>query len=887
MFCKALLCAAAVAAGTQESAMARNPVDVLRESNEGIRRVVLDNGLVVLLKEDRSAEWVAIQYWVKAGSIHEGERLGGGLSHYLEHMVFKGTPTREPGRISKDIADAGGDINAYTSMDRTVFHAALPAAKWRTGLATLTDAVFHPNFPEEEWAREREVILRECDMNDDNPDRVLSRMTWETAYQAHPYRVPVIGWRDILTTMGRGDLADYHRAHYSPHNMILAVCGAVGLDEMEAAVREEAGREPRTPVAPAYVPQEPPQQGERRAVKTGPYRTLRMEWSFHTTRTTDADTPALDVLAAVVGSGRSSRLVKEFREERRLAHAIEAYNYTPQDPGLFGIGAECAPEKAAELEAGLREAVAGWATADFGEAELERARQEVLTWAVNELATMEGQAAAMASGEFYEGNPRRMEGYLRQVEGVSADDLRRVAAKWLREENGTWAILAPEGWRDRAGREAAGAGEMRLEMRTLANGVRVVTREDPRLPLVAISVVAGGGQLAEESGKSGLAALSSQLLTRGTARHTAAELAERLERRGVSMTAFSGRNTYGLELSGLAAELGPMLETAAECWRESTFPEDETAKARDLQAAAIRNSLEKPTTHASRMVLDAFFAGHPFHCPPSGDLDEVERLSRDDAAAYHRRLGVGANLVVAVFGDIRADEAAAAVERLFGGLEAGEAPVFPELPPPPEGPVRVEKTLPYSQTVVIRAWPGIATLDPRDLPAALLADSLSGLSSDLFVEVRDKRGLAYYTGASQFQGPVGGLFQIYAGTTEEGLGEVERQIGIQTDRLRGEGLRRDEFDRGVAQLLADDAQTVQLNATLARECAIDELQGLGYRHPLETAEHLKAVTPESVRAAAESLFDGAREVTAVVHSGKGGGEEREDDGDGDGGEDDE
>ena len=109
--------------------MAQNPVDVLKTSNAGIRRLVLDNGLIVLLKQDRSAPLVAIQYWVGAGSIHEGKQLGGGLSHYLEHMIFKGTATRGPGQVSKEIADAGGEINAYTSTDRTVFHATLPAAR--------------------------------------------------------------------------------------------------------------------------------------------------------------------------------------------------------------------------------------------------------------------------------------------------------------------------------------------------------------------------------------------------------------------------------------------------------------------------------------------------------------------------------------------------------------------------------------------------------------------------------------------------------------------------------------------------------------------------------------------------------------------------------------
>ena len=133
--------------------MAQDPVDVLKASNQGVRRLVLENGLTVLLKEDRSAPMAAIQFWVGAGSIHEAEHLGGGLSHYLEHMVFKGTPTRGPAQVSQEIADAGGDINAYTSNDRTVFHTSLPASRWQVGLDVLTDAVFHPAFPEDEWAR--------------------------------------------------------------------------------------------------------------------------------------------------------------------------------------------------------------------------------------------------------------------------------------------------------------------------------------------------------------------------------------------------------------------------------------------------------------------------------------------------------------------------------------------------------------------------------------------------------------------------------------------------------------------------------------------------------------------------------------------------------------
>ena len=146
-------------------------VDLSQRSNSGLRRFVLENGMGVLLKEDHSAPVVAIQVWVGAGSIYEDEHLGCGLSHFVEHMIFKGTPTRSPGDISRQISDVGGDINAYTAHERTVFYVKLPSHGWRAGLDVLSDAVMHASFPEDEWQREQEVILREFAMGRDDPLR--------------------------------------------------------------------------------------------------------------------------------------------------------------------------------------------------------------------------------------------------------------------------------------------------------------------------------------------------------------------------------------------------------------------------------------------------------------------------------------------------------------------------------------------------------------------------------------------------------------------------------------------------------------------------------------------------------------------------------------------
>lgn len=871
----------ALAAGMEAAMASEAEVAALEKSNDGIRRWTTENGLTVLMKRDPSAPVVAIQYWVGAGAIHEGQWLGGGLSHYLEHMVFKGTERRGPGAISQEVADAGGEINAYTSNDRTVFHVVMPSEKAELGLDILTDAVFHPTFPEEEWKREREVVLREVAMGEDDPGRVMSKLSMEETYRVHPYRVPIIGWKDILTKMGREELKAYHEKHYSPDNMILSIAGDFDPEAMAAAVKRQLAGVERRSREPVYVPQEPRQTAERVRREEGNYGVTRISWTFHGVATGTEDMAALDLLAGVTGSGRSSDLARRLQEERKLATSVEAWNYTPQDPGVFGIYAECAPENETELIAAIREEVERWKREGFDEAALERARAEVLVASVKQLATAEGQAASMAAGEYYAGDPRRTESYLAEVGRVTTEDLRRMAEKYLTRENGTWVILAPAGSgtvevRGEAAKEAAAPTMHRLE-----NGVRVVVLENDRLPLVYMAAYLGGGQLGEKAGEEGSAKLAASLLTRGTKRHGTMELAELLERKGIALSGTSGRNTYGMNGMSLASEWETLAEALGECLTEATFPEEETAAQIVRQRAGLRQENERPMARASQLMRDAWFPGHPYQWSLFGREESLDAMTRETVADYHARHLKGGNLVVAVFGAVKEEAVLAKLSEVLGGVAPGEAPKWPALPEGPKGTARTEAESPFQQTLLLRTMRGLRTGDPRDTALGVVLDALSGMSSDLFAEVRDKRGLAYYTGATQNCGPVGGLVIVYAGTTEEGVGEVERLVESERERLVKEGPREDEISRAVEQQLVDVARMRQDGAAVAQSCALDELLGLGYEYTLKTAERLKSLDPEAVRKTAAELLGAEESVTVVLHAAPGAaGEEDGDEGDG-------
>src|SRR4051812_7420593 len=230
---------------------------------EPVERIVLPNGVTLIVKPDRSAALASVQVWVKTGSIHEGANLGAGLSHFLEHMLFKGTTRRAGREISATVQAHGGYINAYTTFDRTVYYIDLPSEHAGVAIDILADAVLNSTLPADEVTKEREVILREIAMTKDDPDNRLWDALFSTAFREHPFRQPIIGHRDVFSAVTRDDLYSYYRARYVPNNLVVVIVGDIDLEKTRAAVAEHFGAAPRARLAPVLVPTEPLQLAPR------------------------------------------------------------------------------------------------------------------------------------------------------------------------------------------------------------------------------------------------------------------------------------------------------------------------------------------------------------------------------------------------------------------------------------------------------------------------------------------------------------------------------------------------------------------------------------------------------------------------------------------------
>ncbi len=836
---------------------------ILKQANDRIQTSKLDNGMTLLIKEDHAAPVVSIQIWVGSGSIHEGNLLGGGLSHYVEHMVFKGTPNRKPGEIAKTIISLGGELNAYTSLDRTVFFTDIPSRNWKAGLETLADAVINASFPDDEWRREKDVILREFSMGKDNPDRQVQELLFQTAYSIHPYRLPVIGLSEIFKSITREDLLDYYHRRYVPDNMVAVVVGDITVAEARATLTKAFSGFARKPNPPVFIPQEPNQTAPRHIRQSGPYENSRLMVGFHTVSLFDPDAPALELLAAITGGSQSSRLVQDIKETQKLVHDINASSFTMRDPGLFVIGAELDPSKEAEALDAIYAATASWAKTPFSKLEIEKARRMMLVGELARLQTMHGQAASYAEGQLFMEDPRYAEAYLSRLQAVTPADLQTVAKKYLQPANRITVILGPEK-ESAAAIPAAMNQPSEVFKKTLSSGIPLIIREDHRLPFIYVCAAFLGGTITETEQNSGITQLFSEMLTRGTPNRSASEIAASLEQRGIDLSPFAGYNSFGLRGQALSADANLLMDVMFDCLGQSTFPTNEIDKQKTIQLAAIEARKEQPM-QVAREALDALiFAGHPYRLPQTGMPESVAKLDQKALRDYCRRQLVSGNMALSIFGDITAKEAEALAEKYTRRIRRDLAPARWAAPPTPTLPARVAAYEPREQCIVLFGFPGTGLADPRRDALLLLENAMSGMSSHLFETVREKRGLAYYASTSQRVGIDSGLFMLYAGTRADALPEVEKLLGAEIERVTTKGLDPDEIDRARNMVIAEHEMGLQDNGNLAMVCALNELYQLGFDYEFSTRKRIEAVTPDQIRQTAASILSTNRLAISIV-----------------------
>src|SRR5437773_8374035 len=591
---------------------------------------ILPNGLTVIVQEDHSAPVASVQAWCATGSIDEDQHLGAGLSHILEHMLFKGTKTQSANQIAQGIQDVGGYINAYTSFDRTVFWIDVPKDGVGTALKALSDATMNSTLPPDEYKKEQEVIRREFAMGMDDPDRMVSLLLFGTAYQRHPYRFPVIGELEIYNQLTQEQVMQYYKTRYVPNNLTFVVVGDVDAEKVRQQLGDLFKPYPEKSLKPVFIPSEPPQLGRREVHREFSTELTHLAMAWHIPEVTSPDVPALDLLSTILGDGRSSRLYRRVREEAGLAFGISAFSYTPGDPGLFGIDATVDPKKHEAAEELALRIVDEVKHAGVTAEELAKAKKIMLSHHLGTLTTMRGQASDIGSNWLLTHNLNFSRDYLEAVQKLTLEDIKRVAATYLTENNLTVVSLNPKGSLagKAEGAKAVAAGE--IQKFELSNGLRLLVREDPRLPLVAMGAAFRGGLLAETPQDNGSTRLTAKVLLKGTKTRTAEQIANQIEAVGGSISSDAGNNSFTVAVEVTKPDVKLGLDLISDVLLNATMPEKAITREKEIQIAAIQQEEEQLTAVARNIMRQALFPQHPYALRSNGSVDSAQGSTQND-----------------------------------------------------------------------------------------------------------------------------------------------------------------------------------------------------------------------------------------------------------------
>jgi zinc protease len=847
-------------------------VNAVLPSKPGDTFFQLRNGMTVLIRENHSSEVVSCEVLVRTGSINEGDHFFGGLSHYLEHVVAGGsTRSFSEAEVRRLLRAMGGATNAYTSYDRTVYFINTTADHYDEALRLLVSYVSEALLAPGEVGREKAVIQQEFKLGETDAGRQLWRLFMETAYRKHPVRHPVIGYEDVFVTVSRDDLLDYYRKRYAPQNLVLTIVGDVDTAGAVKKILELTKGMARTFAPPLVAEEEPPQVAPRWVEKSfPPARLTTMMVGVHTVPLIHPDLYPLDVLAIILGRGRTSRLYIQLRDRQQLVLSADAFSWTPAyAPGMFGFSFSLEQEKIAPTVAALWAEIEALQEKLVEPNELEKARRQIIADYIHSKESMAEMASSLAASFADTGDPYFDSYYVEKIQAVTREDVRRVARAYLKREVSTTAILSPP--RAEA-TEAKRAKTQEVEAGrkvTGENGLTLLLKRNSTLPLVEFRLYGLGGQYVEPEDLPGISSFTMALLTKGTTRRTKRQIAETIEELGGSIASGSGRNTYYVSMSLLKEDLDRGLDLLADVVMNPSFPPEEIEKQRQDTLLAIRRLDEDWVQEVERPFRRAFYRNRPYGRDIIGTEESVGRLSRDEIKAFYRGTVVPGNSVLAVFGDIDPETLVSKILRTFAKWATGK-PLLKRtgkpVPPLTEDMQIQQKTDKVSAGIFI-GTNGMAVTDP-DRPALDVIDAvLSGITYPSGWLQEALRGgdhsLVYVVHAFPVSGLDSGHFGIVTQTTMANYKEVVSIILDQLEKIQHEPLEPQELAAAKNMCITMHEMDLETTGAQANSAALNEVVGLGYDWDRRYPEQIRKVQAEDVLRVARKLFRHHLLVSAI------------------------
>lgn len=819
---------------------------------------VLPNGLNVLVQRDTRFPLVSLRLYVHAGSAYE-TREQAGISHLLEHMVFKGSDSRAAGDIAADVESVGGSLNAATSFDYTVYKVDVPAEHLALGVDVIKDMAFGATLDPEELEREKKVVISELERGEDAAASRVFKAMQPMLWGGTPYQWPIIGNRETVTNITRQDIKDYIDTYYQPQSMLAVVCGDVDMDEATALVQKHFGSLTNTrtlkPKRPLPLPEA---DGPHFAVSKGPWNKTYLAVAFPIPSLHSDDIAGLDLLAHMLGGDNTSLLYRHLKYDKGLVDQISAYSMTLDQVGMLYISATLDGDKLPAFWKELQSTLAGLSGDSFTDKDFDRAVLNIQDSLYSSRETIGGLTSKLGYFQFFEGSTKAEDRYASRLDAVNAKELQRLIDTYIQPGAARVAVELdkssdePEAvtaamkstmqdlWpaQETQSVERTAQDDAKTEVIDLPGGHSLVLQPDDTLPYTAMTMAFRGGNALIFPGEEGVSSLTAKALTKGTTRLSAPEFRKALSGRAASISASAGSDFFVLSTRYPTRYEDEMLPLFREALQSPAFAEKEIDRARKEQIAQVKQLQDQPLGLALQHMFPFLYANTPYRLSQLGTVEDVAEITRDDVLSYWERQRKQ-RWTLAVCGTYDRDAIIDMAES-FAKAQPGEPFGYntPDWNTDRELKLNLAER---NQAHLLAIFPVPGELGEHRAELDLLRDILAGQSGLLFSDLRDKQGLGYSVTALLWQAPKTGFLAFYIGTNKNKLEKALQGFHNTVAQLKEAPLPEATISRAQNLMRGSYYRQNQSLSARAREAAHNVMldEPLHYEQDIiEKAQHL-------------------------------------------------
>ena len=792
---------------------------------EGMSINKLPTGQKVIIKEVRDNNIVKIDTWINTGSINEDEKTSG-ISHFLEHLFFKGTQKYPTGTMDKILDSKGAIVNAGTSKDFTHYYIQIPSKDFDLALELHSDMLLNPMIPRKELERERPVVIEEISKTKDSPSNRLFDNIYKVLYEKsnHPYKRNVIGNKEIIQNVTREEILDYYNKFYTPDAFTTVIVGDVNKEEALNKVARAFSSKQKAKQVKIKYPKIKPLNKIERIEDTMDINKSHIMIAFLAPKFSDAkDNYALDVLATMLSSGKSSILNQNLKENKQLVLSISSGNYSQKDSGMFYVYGTFKPIKEKNVENEIISELKKIQNGQFEESQVQKAKNIIKTDTYYSRESISNISDDLGYDFTFANDDTFYENYLKNIDKVTKKDIINVAKKYLTLDKYAISIIKPANFKEISNiKQNNPQKENKLleqrgnEKKTLLkNGATLITKKKTTNSIIAIDITIKGSKAIEKKPASAmLAALSA---TAGTQNYTNSEFANFLDENGIKLGVSSTNDIFAIVIQTTKDNLDKALCALDEVINKPVFSDYEIKKIKERKIQELKGISDNP----SSFVFDEFrklaFLNSIYGQNSEFILKNINNVSRDDIVEFYSKIINPENMSISVVGDINEEYITKKLNSIIKENPNGSKFSFSNYKYNPYHPTKNIETTLYKNEVqanwMTLGYKICGVLNRKDIATLSVINSIlgEGMSSRLFTKLREEKGLAYTVGSSLMTNVLDGAFVAYIGTNENSIEEAKKGILSEIETIKTEMVTTQELNDAKDKLLGKFLLSLETN----------------------------------------------------------------------------